>query len=108
EQADVISLHVDGRPSNANLIGAKEFELMKKGVIFINLSRGHIVDIDALRENVLNGKVAGCAIDVFPQEPVSNADEFVSVLRGLPNTILTPHIGGSTLEAQENIGNYVP
>lgn len=108
EQADVISLHVDGRPSNANLIGAKEFDLMKKGVIFINLSRGHIVDIDALRENILNGKVAGCAIDVFPQEPVSNAEEFVSVLRGLPNTILTPHIGGSTLEAQENIGNYVP
>lgn len=108
EQADVLSLHVDGRPSNANLISGKEFDLMKKGVIFINLSRGHIVDIDALRENILNGKVAGCAIDVFPQEPVSNAEEFVSVLRGLPNTILTPHIGGSTLEAQENIGNYVP
>jgi D-3-phosphoglycerate dehydrogenase len=108
EQADVISLHVDGRPSNANLIGPKEFDLMKKGVIFINLSRGHIVDIDALRENILNGKVAGCAIDVFPQEPASNDEEFISPLRGLPNTILTPHIGGSTSEAQENIGNYVP
>jgi D-3-phosphoglycerate dehydrogenase / 2-oxoglutarate reductase len=108
EQADVISLHVDGRASNANLIGAKEFALMKKGVIFINLSRGHIVDIQALRENILSGKVAGCAIDVFPQEPVSNDDEFISDLRGLPNTILTPHIGGSTSEAQENIGNYVP
>ncbi len=108
EQADVISLHVDGRAANANLIGTKEFALMKKGVIFINLSRGHIVDIQALRENILSGKVAGCAIDVFPHEPVSNDDEFVSELRGLPNTILTPHIGGSTSEAQENIGNYVP
>ncbi len=108
EQADVVSLHVDGRISNTNLIGAKEFAMMKKGVIFINLSRGHVVDIQALRENVLSGKVAGCAIDVFPYEPVSNDEEFKSELRGLPNTILTPHIGGSTLEAQENIGNFVP
>lgn len=108
EKADVISLHVDGRLSNTNLIGREEFDLMKKGVIFINLSRGHVVDIDALKENILNGKVAGCAIDVFPYEPASNSEEFVSPLRGLPNTILTPHIGGSTLEAQENIGNFVP
>lgn len=108
EQADVVSLHVDGRASNTNLIGAKEFAIMKKGVIFINLSRGHVVDIQALRENVLSGKVAGCAIDVFPYEPVSNDEEFKSELRGLPNTILTPHIGGSTLEAQENIGTFVP
>lgn len=108
ERADVISLHVDGRPSNANLIGSSEFDVMKKGVIFINLSRGHVVDIHALKENILSGKVAGCAVDVFPQEPASNNDEFVSELRGLPNTILTPHIGGSTLEAQENIGNFVP
>jgi D-3-phosphoglycerate dehydrogenase len=108
EQADVISLHVDGRKANANLIGPKEFSLMKKGVIFINLSRGHVVDIQALRENILSGKVAGCAIDVFPYEPVSNDEEFMSELRGLPNTILSPHIGGSTLEAQENIGNFVP
>jgi D-3-phosphoglycerate dehydrogenase len=108
EKADVISLHVDGRPSNANLIGSAEFDIMKKGVIFINLSRGHVVDIHALKENILSGKVAGCAVDVFPQEPASNNDEFVSELRGLPNTILTPHIGGSTLEAQENIGNFVP
>lgn len=108
EQADVISLHVDGRTSNANLIGADEFDLMKKGVIVINLSRGHVVNIHALKENILSGKVAGCAIDVFPHEPSSNNEEFVSELRGLPNTILTPHIGGSTLEAQENIGNFVP
>lgn len=108
EKADVISLHVDGRPSNANLIGAREFESMKKGVIFINLSRGHVVDIHALKENIKSGKVAGCAVDVFPQEPASNQEEFISELRGMPNTILSPHIGGSTLEAQENIGNFVP
>lgn len=108
ELADVVSLHVDGRASNNNLIGPKEFALMKKGVIFINLCRGHVVDIQALRENILTGKVAGSAIDVFPHEPVSNDDEFVSELRGLPNTILTPHIGGSTLEAQQNIGTFVP
>ena len=108
EQADVISMHVDGRKSNANLIGAKEFALMKKGVIFINLSRGHVVDIQALRDNVASGKVAGTAIDVFPYEPVSNDEEFINELRGLPNTILTPHIGGSTAEAQENIGRFVP
>ncbi|MGC1242986.1 MAG: phosphoglycerate dehydrogenase [Chryseosolibacter sp.] len=108
EKADVVSLHVDGRASNTNLIGQREFDIMRKGVIFINLSRGHVVDIHALRENILNGKVAGCAIDVFPEEPASNNDEFVSELRELPNTILTPHIGGSTLEAQENIGNFVP
>ncbi len=108
EQADVISLHVDGRESNTNLISTREFGWMKKGVIFINLSRGHIVDIPVLRDNILNGKVAGAAIDVFPHEPVSNDEEFISELRGLPNTILTPHIGGSTSEAQENIGNFVP
>jgi D-3-phosphoglycerate dehydrogenase len=103
-----VSLHVDGRPSNTNLIGPDEFDLMKRGVLFINLSRGHVVDIHALRENILSGKVAGCAIDVFPQEPSSNNEEFQSELRGLPNTILSPHIGGSTAEAQENIGNFVP
>jgi D-3-phosphoglycerate dehydrogenase len=108
EQADVVSLHVDGRDSNTNLIGEREFSMMKKGVIFINLSRGHVVNIQALRENLLSGKVGGTAIDVFPYEPVSNDEEFQSELRGLPNTILTPHIGGSTSEAQENIGNFVP
>lgn len=108
EQADVVSLHVDGRKENTHLIGREQFNWMKKGVIFLNLSRGHVVDIEALRENILNGKVAGCGIDVFPHEPASNDEEFVSPLRGLPNTILTPHIGGSTQEAQENIGNFVP
>lgn len=107
ELSDIVSLHVDGRKENTNLISHKEFELMKKGVIFLNLSRGHIVDIQALRENILNGKVAGCAVDVFPYEPKSNNEEFKSELRGLPNTLLTPHIGGSTLEAQENIAQFV-
>lgn len=108
EKADVVSLHVDGRESNTNMISQREFDLMKQGVIFINLSRGHVVDIMALQENIKNGKVAGCAIDVFPYEPVSNQEKFTSALRGLANTILTPHIGGSTSEAQENIGNFVP
>lgn len=106
-QADIISLHVDGRKENTNLFSKKEFDLMKKDVIFLNLSRGHIVDIKALKENIQSGKVAGCAVDVFPYEPKSNDEEFVSELRGLPNTILTPHIGGSTLEAQENIAQFV-
>jgi D-3-phosphoglycerate dehydrogenase len=107
EISDIISLHVDGRKENANLIGRNEFDLMKKGVIFLNLSRGHVVDIAALKENILSGKVAGCAVDVFPYEPKSNNEEFKSELRGLPNTLLTPHIGGSTLEAQENIAQFV-
>jgi len=107
-QADVVTLHVDGREANTNLVGEEEFKSMKDGVIFLNLSRGHVVDVKALRENILNGKVGGCSIDVFPYEPISNNEEFVSELRGLPNTILTPHVGGSTSEAQENIGNFVP
>jgi D-3-phosphoglycerate dehydrogenase len=107
EQSDFVSLHIDGRKENTNLFGKKEFDLMKKGVIFLNLSRGHVVDINALKQNIENGKVAGCAVDVFPHEPKSNNEEFVSELRGLPNTLLTPHIGGSTLEAQENIAQFV-
>lgn len=106
--ADIITLHIDGRESNTNVIGSEEFKLMKKGVIFLNLSRGHVVDIPALKENILTGKIAGCGVDVYPYEPLSNEEEFKSDLRGLPNTLLTPHIGGSTAEAQENIGNFVP
>ena len=108
EASDVISMHVDGRAKNENLIGEKEFSYMKQGVIFINLSRGHIVDIQSLKAAIRSGQVAGCAVDVYPYEPVSNNEEFISELRGLPNTILTPHIGGSTMEAQENIGTFVP
>ncbi len=106
--ADIITLHVDGRDTNKNMIGEKEFAKMKDGVIFLNLSRGHVVDIKALKANIESGKIHGTAVDVFPEEPLSNKEEFVSELRGLPNTILTPHIGGSTLEAQENIADFVP
>ncbi|KAA5548296.1 phosphoglycerate dehydrogenase [Adhaeribacter rhizoryzae] len=106
--ADFVSLHVDGRASNKNMFGAAEFEAMKDGAIFLNLSRGHIVDIPALVQNLKSGKIKGAAVDVFPYEPKNNAEEFVNELRGLPNVILTPHIGGSTSEAQENIANFVP
>jgi len=105
--SDVVSLHVDGRKSNANLINAESFEYMKNGVIFMNLSRGHVVDINALTENLKNGRVRGAAVDVFPEEPSNNEEPFVSELRGMSNVILTPHIGGSTEEAQFDIGNYV-
>ena len=106
--SDVISMHVDGRKENTNLIGKREFDLMKDGVIFMNLSRGHVVDIQALADAVKSGKVAGAGVDVFPKEPKTNDELFKSELIGLPNVILTPHIGGSTEEAQENIGHFVP
>jgi D-3-phosphoglycerate dehydrogenase / 2-oxoglutarate reductase len=104
---DVITLHVDGAKTNKKLIGKKEFEQMKDGVLFLNLSRGHVVDIDALVGAIKKGKVKGAALDVYPTEPKSNAEMFVSPLQGLPNVILTPHIGGSTEEAQKNIGEFV-
>lgn len=106
-KSDVVTVHVDGNPRNKNLIGDREFRMMKDGVIFINLSRGFVVDINALASHIKGGKVKGAAIDVFPHEPKSNSEDFVSELRGLPNVILTPHIGGSTEEAQQNIGNFV-
>lgn len=106
--SDVVSLHIDGRKENQNLIGKREFELMKDNVIFLNLARGHVVDVPALVDALKAGKVAGAGIDVFPYEPKTNNEPFESELRGLPNVILTPHIGGSTEEAQESIGNYVP
>ena len=105
---DVVSLHVDGRPSNEKLIGAEEFAQMKEGVILVNLGRGHVVDIAALKDNIDSGKVKGLAVDVFPSEPKNNKEPFESPLIGAPNTILTPHIGGSTLEAQINIASFVP
>ncbi len=108
EKVDIVSLHVDGRKENKNLIGEKQFEYMKEGVIFLNLSRGHVVDIEALKNNINSGKVKGAGVDVFPTEPKTNNESFESALKGLPNVILTPHIGGSTEEAQENIGNFVP
>ena len=107
EIADVVSLHVDGRPGNAGLFGAAEFAAMKPRALFINASRGMVVDYDSLRSHVLSGHIAGAAVDVFPVEPKAQGDEFVSVLRGLDNVILTPHVGGSTQEAQEEIGRFV-
>ncbi|MBN3582106.1 phosphoglycerate dehydrogenase [Algoriphagus aestuarii] len=105
---DMISLHVDGRKENKNLIDQAKISKMKKGAILVNLSRGHVVEISALKDAILSGHLAGCAVDVFPEEPKNNSEPFVSELIGLPNTILTPHIGGSTLEAQENIARFVP
>lgn len=103
-EADVVSLHVPETPQTQDMIGAAEFSAMKQGAIFINASRGTVVDIEALAEALAEKKVAGAAIDVFPVEPKGNDDEFISALRGFDNVILTPHIGGSTKEAQENIG----
>jgi D-3-phosphoglycerate dehydrogenase / 2-oxoglutarate reductase len=105
--ADVVTIHVDGNPANKNLIGGEELSLMKDGAILLNLSRGYVVELDALAEYVRSGKIAGAAIDVFPEEPKEGGEPFVSPLQGLPNVILTPHIGGSTEEAQENIGEFV-
>ncbi|MDP5147302.1 phosphoglycerate dehydrogenase [Shewanella sp. ULN5] len=102
--ADVVSLHVPETPQTKDMFGAKEFSQMRQGSFFINASRGTVVDIEALAEAVKSEHIAGAAIDVFPVEPKSNDDEFVSPLRGLDNVLLTPHIGGSTAEAQENIG----
>lgn len=104
QSSDIISLHVPETGSTKNMIGERELGLMKKGAYLINASRGTVVDIDALAAAVKNKHIAGAAIDVFPVEPKGNDDEFVSPLRGLDNVILTPHIGGSTQEAQENIG----
>jgi D-3-phosphoglycerate dehydrogenase len=106
EISDVVTLHVDGKPQNKNLFGGDEFAAMKDSACFLNLSRGFVVDHEALAACLKSGKVAGAAIDVFPNEPESGAP-FVSVLRGLPNVILTPHVGGSTEEAQQNIGQFV-
>ena len=102
--ADIVSLHVPETHATQNMIGAREIGLMKKGAILLNASRGTVVDIDALAQAVRIGHLSGAAIDVFPEEPKANDDEFISPLRGLDNVILTPHIGGSTMEAQANIG----
>ncbi|WP_293224614.1 phosphoglycerate dehydrogenase [Ottowia sp.] len=103
-EADVVSLHVPQLPSTQWMIGAAEIAALKPGGILINAARGTVVEIEPLAAALKAGKLAGAAIDVFPTEPKSNKDEFVSPLRGLDHVILTPHIGGSTLEAQANIG----
>ena len=106
-EADVVTLHVDGRPGNAGFFGAEQFAKMKPRSLFINAARGMVVDDVSLREHLLSGHIAGAALDVFPVEPKAQGDEFESVLRGLDNVILTPHVGGSTQEAQEEIGWFV-
>ncbi|MFQ6610215.1 MAG: phosphoglycerate dehydrogenase [Fidelibacterota bacterium] len=106
--SDVVSIHVDGSPKNNKLIGKAEIDLMKKGAVLINASRGFVVDVPPLAEAVKQGKLSGAGIDVFPDEPKSNSHPFHSELRGLQNVILTPHIGGSTEEAQHNIAEFVP
>jgi D-3-phosphoglycerate dehydrogenase len=106
-EADVVSLHVDGRPGNAGIFGDAQFRQMKPRSLFINAARGMVVDTEALREHILSGHIAGAALDVFPIEPKAQGDPFESPLRGLDNVILTPHVGGSTQEAQEEIGYFV-
>lgn len=105
--SDVVTLHIDDNKANKNFIGEREINQMKDGALFVNLSRGFVVDIEALANALKSGKIAGAAIDVFPEEPRSNG-EFLTELKGLENVILTPHIGGSTEEAQRDIADFVP
>jgi len=106
-QADIVTLHVPETAATKWMIGEKEIRAMKKGAILLNAARGTVVEIDALAAAIKDKHLNGAAIDVFPVEPRSNNDEFVSPLRGLDNVILTPHVGGSTMEAQANIGSEV-
>ncbi|OUS32220.1 D-3-phosphoglycerate dehydrogenase ['Osedax' symbiont bacterium Rs2_46_30_T18] len=106
-QSDIVTLHIPETGSTQNLMSGEEFSQMKTGAIFINAARGTVVDIDALCQALESKQLAGAAIDVFPVEPRSNADEFISPLRGFDNVILTPHVGGSTMEAQKSIGSEV-
>jgi D-3-phosphoglycerate dehydrogenase len=106
-KAETISLHVDGRAGNAGLFGAEQFAQMRPRSLFLNLCRGFVVDHGSLRDSLVSGHIAGAAVDVFPEEPKAGGDPFVSSLQGLSNVILTPHIGGSTQEAQEDIGRFV-
>ena len=106
-QADVVSLHVPENASTKNMMRAEQFAKMKKGSLFLNAARGTCVDIDALAEAIKSGHIGGAAVDVFPKEPKANGEEFISPLRGLDNVILTPHIGGSTQEAQSGSGGKI-
>ena len=105
--SDFVTLHVPETPQTKNMIGAAELAVMKDDACLLNLSRGSVVDLDALAEAIKAGKLGGAALDVYPEEPEGNEDVFESVVRGLPNVVLTPHIGGSTSEAQESIGREV-
>lgn len=104
QQADVVTLHVPELASTKNLINKSNLVHFKKGAILLNYARGEVVDLPALSKAILNGQLGGAAIDVYPVEPEKNGDAFTTVLQGLPNVLLTPHIGGSTQEAQNNIG----
>jgi D-3-phosphoglycerate dehydrogenase len=106
-RADIVSLHVPETPETKWMIGAKQLAKMRTGSMLINAARGTVVDIDALAASLTSGHLSGAAIDVFPAEPQGNNDKFVSPLIGMDNVILTPHVGGSTLEAQDNIGREV-
>jgi D-3-phosphoglycerate dehydrogenase len=107
EVSDFVTLHVPETPQTKNMIGADELAKMKPGACLLNASRGTVVVIEALAAAITRGHVGGAAVDVYPEEPSGNSDSFASQLRGLPNVILTPHIGGSTEEAQEAIGREV-
>jgi D-3-phosphoglycerate dehydrogenase len=107
DEVEAVTLHVDGRAGNAGIFGAEQFARMRPRSLFLNLSRGFVVDYQALHDALVSGHVAGAAVDVFPDEPKNRGDAFKSPLIGLPNTILTPHVGGSTEEAQEDIGRFV-
>lgn len=107
-KVDVVTLHVDGRPSNKEFFLEKHFAMMKQGSYFLNLARGPVIEIAGLKKHMESGKIIGAGVDVFPTEPKTNKEPFESELRGLSNLILSPHIGGSTLEAQEHIGSFVP
>lgn len=104
KESDIVSLHVPENAQTKNLINRENIVCLKNTALLINYSRGEVVDLDALSEAIRSGKLAGAAVDVFPVEPENNGDAFSCPLQGLPNVILTPHIGGSTVEAQENIG----
>lgn len=104
KQSNIVTLHVPSDATTRNMINDESLSAMSKGTIFLNYSRGDVVDLDALRKYVESGMISGAAVDVFPVEPEKNGDEFDSILQNLPNVILTPHIGGSTEEAQANIG----
>ena len=104
KNSDIVSLHVPGNSETKNLINASRIKKMKKGAILINLSRGDVMDVKAVKEAIVSKHIGGLGVDVFPEEPQSNQDVFSSPLQNLPNVILTPHIGGSTMEAQEAIG----
>ena len=104
--ADIVTVHVDGRPQNARLFGEQQFQRMKPGALFLNLARGSVVEYQALASALREGRLGGAAVDVYPEEPEGNGT-FTTPLQGLPNVILTPHVGGSTEQAQEHIGRFV-